>query len=147
MALHHAPWLGQIAPDSSFSLRWFQTSSTKGGGICLNCSLKGVSSITLIVCLVEWMQPNSVGSNEKTLWYSAKSQQAASASSGGHKSNPLRSSSSNSFPFLCLTVNWNVWGFWGPSSPSHKLVSISGSGTAIVATALATRVFFWRVWG
>ena len=67
---HHciAPsvWLGLIAPDSSISLRWFQTSSTNGGVICLNCSLKGVSSITFIICSMEWVQPNSTGSNENT---------------------------------------------------------------------------------
>ena len=43
-------------------------------GICLNCSLKGVSSVTFIVCLVEWVQPNSAGSNENTSWYLARSQ-------------------------------------------------------------------------
>ena len=111
-ALHHALWLGHMAPDSSISLRWLWTSSTKGGGICLNHSLKGVSSVILIMCSVEWVQPNSAGSNEKTLWYSAKSCQAESAISGGHNSNPLRFSSSNSFPCLCLTVNLVVWGLW-----------------------------------
>ena len=52
-ALHHALWLGQIAPDSSISWRWLQTSLTRGRGIHLNHSLKGVSSVTLIVCSVE----------------------------------------------------------------------------------------------
>ena len=69
--LHQALWLGLIVPDFSISHRWFQTSSTSSGGICLNHSLKGVSSVTFIVCLVEWVQPNSVGSNENTSWYSA----------------------------------------------------------------------------
>ena len=115
-ALHHALWLGLIAPDSSISCRWFQTSSTRGGGICLNHSLKGVSSATFIVCLVDWVQPNSAGSNENSSWYLAKSWWAASASSDGQESNPLKSSSLNSFPCLCLTVNLGVWGFWGSSS-------------------------------
>ena len=52
-ALHHVLWLGGIVPDSSISWRWLLTSLTKGGGICLNHSLKGVSSVTLIVCSVE----------------------------------------------------------------------------------------------
>ena len=52
-ALHHALQLGQIVPDSSISCRWFQTSLTRGRGIHLNHSLKGVSLVTLIVCLVE----------------------------------------------------------------------------------------------
>ena len=124
MALHHALWLGCIAPDYSISLRWLWTSSTKGRGICLNCSLKGVSSVTLIVCLVEWVQPNSAGSNEKTLWYLAKSQWADSANSGGHDPSPLRSSSSNSFPCLCWTVNLGAWGLWGLSCPSGNLVYV-----------------------
>ena len=63
--LHQALWLGLIAPDSSISHRWLQTSTTSSRGIHLNCSLKGVSSVTFIVCLVEWVQPSSVGSNEK----------------------------------------------------------------------------------
>ena len=102
-----------MVPTSGISWKWLWTSSTKGGGICLNCSLKGVSSVTLITYLVMWVQPISVGSNKKTLWYSAKSHSGAeSANSRGHDSNPHRSSSSNSFPCLCLTVNLGVWGPW-----------------------------------
>ena len=81
-ALHQALWLGLIAPDSNISCRWFQTSSTNGGGICLNCSLKGVSSVTFTVCFMEWVQSNSTGSNENMSWYLARNQQAASTSSG-----------------------------------------------------------------
>ena len=106
-----------MVPDSSISLRCFWTTSTRGRGTNLNHSLKGVSSVTLIVCLVEWVQPNSAGSNEKTTWYLAKSQWAASASSWGHEVSPLRSNSSNSLPCLCLVVKLGRWGFWGPSSP------------------------------
>ena len=63
-ALHQALWLGLMAPDSNISLRWFLTSSTIGGGIHLNCSLNGVSSVTFIVCSVEWVHPRSAGSNK-----------------------------------------------------------------------------------
>ena len=56
-ALHHTLWLGLIVPDSSISHRWLQTSSTGSRGICLNHSLKGVSSVTFIMCSVEWVQP------------------------------------------------------------------------------------------
>ena len=45
--LHQVLWLGLMAPDSNISLRWFLTSSTIGGGICLNHSLNGVSSVIL----------------------------------------------------------------------------------------------------
>ena len=117
-ALHHALWLGLIVSDSSISHRWFQTSSTSGGGIYLNCSLKGLSSVTFIICLVEWVQPNSTGSNENTSWYLARSWWVASTSSGGQESNPLKSSSLNNFPCLCLTVNLGVSGSWGLSPSS-----------------------------
>ena len=81
-ALHQTLWLSLMAPDSCISYSWLLTSSTKGGGIHLNHSLKGVSSVTFIVYSMEWLQPNSVGSKENMSWYSAKSQHAASASSG-----------------------------------------------------------------
>ena len=63
-ALNQVLWLGLMAPDSNISLRRFLTSSTIGGGICLNHSLNGVSSVTLIVCSVEWVHPSSGRSNE-----------------------------------------------------------------------------------
>ena len=56
-SLHQALWLGQIAPDSSISHRWFPTSSNNSWGIHLNHSLKGVSSITFIMCSVELVSP------------------------------------------------------------------------------------------
>ena len=117
-ALHQALWLGQISPDSNISSRLFGTSSTNGGGIHLNHSLKGVSSITFIVCSMEWVQPNSTGSNENMSWYLGRSQQAASASSGAQESKPLKSNSLNNLPCLCLTVSLGVWGPWGSSTPS-----------------------------
>ena len=108
-----------MAPGSNISLRWLWTSFTKGRGIHLNNSLKGVSSVTLIVCLVEWVQPNSMGSNKKNHGIWPKSWQAASANSGGHEFNLLRSNSLNSLPCLCLVVKLGGWGPWGPSFPSH----------------------------
>ena len=113
--LYQALQQGLIVPDSSISHKLFQTSSTSSGGIYLNCSLKGVSSITFIMCSIEWVQPNSTGSNENPLWYSARSWQVASANPGCQESNPLKSRSSNSFPCLCLAVNLGVWGSWGLS--------------------------------
>ena len=107
-ALHQTFWLGQIVPDSSVSCRWFQTSSTSSGGNHLNHSLKGVSSVAFIMCSVEWVQPNSAGSNENTSWYLARSWWAASTNPRGQESNPLKSSLSNSFLCLFLTVNLGV---------------------------------------
>ena len=143
-ALHQTLWLGQRAPNSSISCRWFQTSSTSSRGIHLNHSLKGVSSVTFIVCSVEWVQPNSDWNT--MLWYLARSWWVASASSGGQESNPLKSSSSNSFPCLCLTVNLGVWGPWSLPLP-HYWTSMGSLGTRSAPTALATGVFFQRVCG
>ena len=145
MALHHAHWLGLMAPDSNISFKWFLTSSTNGSGICLNRSLKGLSSVTFIICSLEWVQPNSAGSNENMSWYLARRQQAASASSGVHKSRPLKSNSLNNFPCLCLTVSLGVWESLDSSAPSTNCSPLGGSGTGDAATTLATGVFFWRV--
>ena len=108
--LHQALWLGLIVPDSNISCRWFQTSSTNGRGIHLNCSLKGVSSVPFIMCSVEWVQHISTRLNENTSWYLARSCWAASPSSGVQESRPLKSNSSNNLPCLCLTVSLGVWG-------------------------------------
>ena len=124
-ALHQVLWLGLMTPDSNISLRWFLTSSTISGGIRLNCSLNGVSSVTFMVCSVEWVHPSSAGSNENTSWYLARSWQALSANSGAHKSKPLRSNSLNSLPCLCLIINFGVWGSGHTSSWTCRL---PGSG-------------------
>ena len=145
--LHHALWLGWITPESNISHRCVQTSSTNGGGICLNHSLNGVSLVTLITCSDEWVQLSSLGSNEKMSWYSAKRDWAESARLGGHDSNPLRSNSSNNISCLCFTVSLGTWRPYAPSKASITSVCIGGSGTHVTAAALATRVFFLRVWG
>ena len=112
MALHQALWLGLMVPDSNISFKWFLTSSTISGGICLNHSLKGVLSVTFIICSVEWVQPNSARSNKNTSWYLARSWWAGSASSRVHESRLLRSNSSNNLPCLCLTVSAGVGELW-----------------------------------
>ena len=109
MALHQAVWLGLMMPDSNISFKWFLTSSTSGGGIHVNCFLKGVLSVTFMICSVEWVQPNSARSNENMSWYSARSWQASSANSGVQESRLLKSNSSNNLPCLCLTVSLGVW--------------------------------------
>ena len=134
-----------MAPDSNISCRWLLTSSTNGGGICLNCSLKGVSSVTFMVCSMEWVQPNSAGSNENTSWYLASSWHAASASSGVQESRLLKSNLSNNLPCLYLAVSLGVWESWDSPAPSNNCSPSGGSGTGNAATALVTRVFFWRV--
>ena len=101
-ALHHILWLGLIASPAGGSEPLYPMAG---------------ESVTFILCSVEWVQPNSVGSNENTLWYLTRSQWAASAGSGGQESNPLKSSSLNIFPCLYLTVNLGVWGSWGLTPP------------------------------
>ena len=134
-----------MAPDSNISHRWLLTSSTNGGGICVNHFLKGVSLVTFIVCSVEWVQPNSNASNKNTSWYSAKSQHAASASSGIQESRPLKSNPSNNLPCPCLTLSLGVWESQDSLATSSNCLPSGSSGTGNAATALATRVFFWRV--
>ena len=58
-ALHHGLWLGQIALESNSSCGCVWISSTSSGIIHLNHSLNGASSVTLITCSVEWVQPSS----------------------------------------------------------------------------------------
>ena len=145
--LHHTLWLDQIVSESNISHRCVQTSSSNGRGIHLNHSLNGMLSVTLITCLVEWVQPSSLDSKEKTSWYSAKRDQAEHTSSHGQDSNPSKSNSSNNFSCLCFMVSFGNWRPWGPTNASTMPVHICGSGTHVVATALTTRVFLLRVWG
>ena len=70
-----------------------------------------------------------------------------STSSGVQNSNPLRSNSSNNFSCLCFTISFGTWGWWASSDASIKSVCTSSSGTHMTTTALATGVFFLRVWG
>ena len=141
MALHQALWLGLMVPDSNISLKWFLTSSTNGGGICLNHSLKGVSSVTFMICSVEWVQPNSAGSKENTSWYLARSQWAASTNSGVQESKLLKSNSSNNFPCLCHTVSLGVWEWASLPIPSCNPLDSGNSGTGNATAALATGFF------
>ena len=145
-ALHQALWLGLMAPDSNISHRQLLTSSTKGRGIHLNHSLKGVSLVTVIVCSMEWVQPNSVGSKENTSWYLAKGQHVASASLGVQESRLLKSNSLNNLHSLWLTVSLGIWGSWGSLSLFNNCSPSGGLGTGDAATTLATGVFFQRVY-
>ena len=147
MALHQALWLGLMVPDSNISFKWLLTSSTSGGGIRLNHSLKRVSPVTFMICSVEWVQPNSAGSNENTSWYSARSWWAASTYSRVQEYRPLKSNSSNNLPCLCLTVSLGVWKSGDLSAPSLHPSYSGGLGTANAAATLATGVFFQRVCG
>ena len=143
--LHQALWLGLMALDSNISHRWLLTSSTKGVGICLNHSLKGVSLVTFIVCSKEWVQPNSIGSKENMSWYLAKSWHAVSASLGVQEPRPLKSNLLNSLPCPCLTVSLGVWEPLDSSAPSSNYSPLGGLCTGDAATTLVTGVFFQMV--
>ena len=97
-----------------------------------------------MICSVEWVQPNSAGSNENTSWYLARSQWAVSTNSGVQESRLLKSNSSNNFPCLCLTVSLGVWKSVDLPIPSCNPLDLGGPGTVDTAATLATGVF-WRV--
>ena len=94
---------------------------------------------------MEWVQPNSAGSNENTSWYLTRSQWATSASSWIQESRSFKSNLLNNFPCHCLTVSLGVWESWDSSAPSSNCSPLGGSGRGNAATALATGVFFQRV--
>ena len=145
--LHHVLWLGWIVPESNISHKSAWTSSTNGGGICLNHSLNGTSSVTLITCFVEWVQLSLQGSREKMSWYSSRRDWAESASSGGQDPNSLKFNFSNSFSCLCSAVSYCGWMPRALSKASIIPGIICGSGTWLAATTLATRTFFFNIWG
>ena len=134
-------------PISNISHRSAQTFSTNSRGICLNHSLNGVSSVTLITWSVKWVQLSSQGSKEKMLCYSARSGWAGSDSSGDQDPKPLKFNFSNSFSCLFSMVSFCVWMPWASSNASVMPDHICGSGTQLAATTLATQTFFFRVWG
>ena len=142
-ALHYMLWLGWIVPGSSISHKCIWISSTKGGDIHLDCSLNGVSSVTLITCVVEWVQPSSLGSSEKMsgeTWQPLPTLVAMISS-------PLRSKSLNNFSWHCFMVNLGIWQPCLSSDASVELICTGSSGIQVSMTALAAWVFFLRVWG
>ena len=147
ITLHHTLWLGQIMPESNISQKCVWTSSTNSSWICLNHSLNGMSPVTLITCLLERVLPSLLGSREKMPCYSAKRDWVELASLGGQDSNPLRSNFLNSFSCLCSVVSFCGLIPWTPSNASFIPGPICGSGIQLAATALATRTFFFKVWG
>ena len=101
----HGLWLGWIVPTSNISFMWALTSSTIGGGILQNLSLKGLSSATQISCFTRLVHPNSPDSSEKTLWYLVSRAWADVQFAPGYPSSPNKSSCWRSVSFLCS----NIW--------------------------------------
>ena len=128
----HSGWV-ESHLNPTFLTGAYKLLSSNVSGICLKCSLNGVSSVTLITCLVEWVQPNLLGSRQKTLWYSAKKDQVESASLGGEDSNPHMSNSLKNFSCLCFMVNLGMWRPGASVNASVSLVCTGSSSTHVTA--------------
>ena len=141
-ALDYALCLGQIMPESNISHRYVQISFTSGGGICLNHSLNRVSLVTLITCLVEWVQLSSLGSNEKTCGIHPREIGWNLPDWVGMI--PIHSdiTPSNKFSCLCFAVILGVWRPFVSSNVSITPVCKGGFGTLVTATILTTGAFF-----
>ena len=116
--LHHGLCLGWIAPASNISFMCVQTSSTMGGGILWNCSLKDLLSTTLISCFAKSGQHSSLGSNKKMSWYSANKFWRVTWLTSYHPSRPDKSSCWKSTSFL---HSINILVHWMPCTSSMPL--------------------------
>ena len=101
--------LAGIAPASSMPLKDVLTSSSKGGGICLSCSLKGSLSVIRISCSIALVQPNSLSSKVKTSWKARTSSLAAAAFPGVHELKPSRFNFPRSFSCHAVTERGSSW--------------------------------------
>ena len=131
MSLHHSLWLWWIASTSSISFMCAWTSSTMGGGILWNFSLKGSSSNILVLCFVRSVQSNSPGSKEKMLWYSASRAQTAAWSWSDLPSRQDKSRCWKSTSFLHSTDILVCWIPCISSSFSKVPGTTSTGGTCI----------------
>ena len=95
-----------------------QTSSTMGGGILWNCSLRGLLSTTLISCFAKLVQHSSLGSNKKMSWYSANKFWTFTWFASHHPSRQDKSSCWRSTSFLCSI---NILVHWMPCTSSMPL--------------------------
>ena len=138
-ALHQGLLLGQIAPACNMSFTCVLTFSNRGGWMHLNRSLKGSSSVTLILCLTWLVHPSSLSSREKTSWYSLNNLWVHSAFSAGHLSKPERSRLAISFSWHSATLRVGL-GFSNSSKYSCIPSFNWGCGTSLQACTQAT---FW----
>ena len=114
-----------------------QTSSTMGGGILQNLSLKGSSSTTLILCFARPVQPSSPSSEEKMSWYSANRVWVAAWFLLDHPCWSDRSSYQKSTFLLCSTDILVCWISYTSSSFSKVLGATSTWDTAFAAISLS----------
>ena len=121
--LHQGLLLGLIAPACNMSFTCVLTSSSNGGRMHLNHSLKGSSLVTLMLCLTWLAHPNSLSSREKISRYSINNSWACFTFSSGHLSRPDRSKVAISFSWhsSTLRVGFGFLGTFKDSSvPSFK---------------------------
>ena len=104
IALHHGDWLGCIPPVSNISQSEVHTSSSSGGGICLNHSLNGLLSVIQISCSTTLVQPSSLPSSVKISWKASMWSHATMAFQGVQLLRPSRFNFSRSF-FCCSTTD------------------------------------------
>ena len=140
MALHQGDWLGRIAPVSNISLRDAWTSSSKGGGICLNHSLNGSLSLRRISCSIALVHPSSSGSSTKASWYESRSSLAIAALWGVHWLKPSRFNFSNSLSCHSCTVMHS----FGVCASSSWVEDVSSRDADIADTMCATHTPFLR---
>ena len=124
--LHQALWLGLMTPDSNIFPQVVPNLLNQWWGNLSKLMLRG-SVICDFYCMFCGMGTAQLaGSIENMSWYLVRSWWAASASSGAQESRPLKSSSSNNLPCLCLTLSLGVWGSWDSSAPSSNCSSSGG---------------------
>ena len=99
-----------------------------------------------MTCSVEWVQPNSAGSNENTLWYLAMSWQAASANSRVQDPDHLSLIHQTTFHAFASTVSLGVWKSVDLPIPSCNPLDLGGPGTGDAAAALAKGLFLEGLW-
>ena len=141
--LHQGLLLGLIAPACNLSFTCVLTSSSNGGAMHLNHSLKGSSSVTLMLCLTWMAHPNSLSSREKMSWYSINNSQACSAFSLGHWSRPDKSKVAISFSLHSSTLRLD-FGFLGAFRDSSVPSFRWGWGTLFAVCTQATFCPFLR---
>ena len=141
--LHQGDCDGQITPPSSISWICSRTSSTKGGAIRRNRSLKGSVSNNCITCSAVSVHSISFRSREKILWCSISICLNFRASLGGHSFNlsspPSFQSISNNNFCLSLTISFLGGSHSGSISSNFLRNSREGvaSGIMLAATSFA----------
>ena len=130
------PWALTGADSNHFQhfLPCAWTSSSMGEGSLWKCSLKGLSSTTLISCFARLVQPSSPGCKENMSWYSAEKAWVAAWFASDYPSCPGDSSCWRSTSLFLSTDMLVHWIPYTSSSSSMVLGATSTRGTAFAAT-------------